>query len=244
MTQHRSILMWSGPRNISTAMMRSWENRADTFVHDEPFYSFYLNETGYEHPGKEDVIAAYPTNWQMVAEQLTSPPPDGSTIYYQKHMTHHMLPQVNLDWMLPLTNCFLIREPRRMLLSLLKVLPNPKIDQTGLPEQIRIFRYVREHTGQVPFVLESRDVLMNPRAALSRLCSAIDVPFDEAMLSWPAGKRESDGVWAPHWYASVEKSTGFMPYQENHQAVPEDFADLLRECNEIYDEMRRVGNMI
>lgn len=244
MAGHRTILMWSGPRNISTAMMRSWENRPDTHVHDEPFYAFYLQETGYEHPGATDVIAAYPTDWRVVVEQLTAPPPDGKSIYYQKHMTHHMLPQVELDWMLPLTNCFLIREPRRMLHSLLKVLPNPKIDQTGLPEQIRIFRFLRENTGQVPPVMDSRDVLMNPRRTLSKLCAALDLSFEDAMLSWPAGKRDTDGVWAPYWYASVEKSTGFMPYQERNAAVPEDFAELLRECNEIYEEMQRVGNLV
>ncbi len=244
MQNQRTILMWSGPRNISTAMMRSWENRPDTHVHDEPFYAFYLQATGYDHPGAEEVIAAYPTDWRVVVQQLTAAPPDGATIYYQKHMTHHMLPQVGLDWILPLTNCFLIREPRLMLLSLLKVLPQPKIDQTGLPEQIRIFRYLREATGQTPPMLDSRDVLLNPRATLSRLCTVLDVSFDEAMLSWPAGKRETDGIWAPYWYASVEQSTGFMPYQDRGEAVPEDFADLLRECDELYDEMRRAGRLV
>jgi len=244
MPETRNILMWSGPRNISTAMMRSWENRPDTHVHDEPFYAFYLQNTDYEHPGAEEVIAAYPTDWRDVVQQVTAPPPPGKTIYYQKHMTHHMLPQVDLAWILPLTNAFLIREPRLMLISLLKKLRDPQLDQTGLPEQIRIFRYLREETGQIPLVLDSKDVLLNPRVALTKLCAALDVPFDEAMLSWPAGKRETDGVWAKYWYASVEASTGFMPYEDHGEAVPEDFAGLLRECNELYDEMRRVGNLL
>ncbi|MCA9914482.1 MAG: HAD family hydrolase [Anaerolineae bacterium] len=244
MPETKNILMWSGPRNISTAMMRSWENRPDTHVHDEPFYAFYLHNTDYEHPGAEEVIAAYPTDWRDVVQQVTAAPPAGTTIYYQKHMTHHMLPQVDLRWILPLTNAFLIREPRLMLISLLKKLPDPQIDQTGLPEQIRIFRYLREETGQIPPVLDSKDVLLNPRAALTKLCTALEVPFDEAMLSWPAGKRDTDGVWAKYWYASVEASTGFMPYEDRGEAVPEDFAGLLRECNELYDEMRRVGNLL
>ncbi len=244
MPETRNILMWSGPRNISTAMMRSWENRLDTHVHDEPFYAFYLQNTDYEHPGAEEVIAAYPTNWRDVVQQVAAPPPPGKTIYYQKHMTHHMLPQVDLAWILPLTNAFLIREPRLMLISLLKKLPHPQLDQTGLPEQIRIFRYLREETGQIPPVLDSKDVLLNPRVALTKLCAALDVPFDESMLSWPAGQRETDGVWAKYWYASVEASTGFASYEDRGEAVPEDFAGLLRECNELYDEMRRVGNLL
>lgn len=233
-----TIAMWSGPRNISTAMMRSWENRADTVVHDEPFYAHYLTHTHHVHPGADEVIAAYETDWRKIAQRLTAPPPEGASISYQKHMTHHMLPHIDLAWMLPLTNCFLIREPRRVLLSLLKVFDDPQLDQTGLPEQRRIFEFVKRERGTPPPVIDAQDVLQNPRRMLSALCAAINVPFDEAMLRWPAGKRASDGNWARYWYAAVEQSTGFVPYKTDDTPVPEDFAELLRECELLYEAMR------
>lgn len=239
MSKSRMIAMWSGPRNISTAMMRSWENRADTIVVDEPFYAHYLANTNYEHPGKQDIMATYEQDWRKVAAQLTGELPAGKSIYYQKHMTHHMLPGMEKDWILKVTNCFLIREPRRVLLSFTKVIPDPDIEQTGLPQQIELFNYVREQMGQIPPVLSSKDVLTNPRKALSALCEAIDIPFDEAMLSWRAGKRDSDGIWAKYWYASVEKSTEFMPYQEDDRLLPAHLSDVLAECDALYQEMEQ-----
>lgn len=237
MTQSRYIGMWSGPRNISTAMMRSWENRSDTFVHDEPLYAHYLQATGYEHPGADEIMATYESDWRKVAQQITGTIPDDKAIYFQKHMTHHMLDNMEWDWVLKLTNCFLIREPRRVLLSYTKVIPNPTIDQTGLPQQLELFHFVREKTGQIPPVLSSKDVLSNPRQALMALCEAIDIPFMESMLNWPVGKRESDGCWSKYWYSSVEKSTEFMAYQEDNRSVPEYLQDLLAECDELYNQM-------
>lgn len=239
MQEPHYIAMWSGPRNISTAMMRSWENRADTIVHDEPFYAHYLANTDYEHPGKQEIIDSYESDWRKVAAQLTGDLPAGKSIYYQKHMTHHMLPHIEKEWMLNVSNCFLIREPRRVLISFSKVIPNPALEQTGIPQQIDIFNFVREQTGTIPPVLSERDVLSNPRRALSALCEAIDVPFDEAMLSWDAGKRDSDGIWAKYWYASVEKSTEFMPYKEDDTAIPEHLSDVLAQCDEMYQEMEQ-----
>lgn len=239
MNKSRYIAMWSGPRNISTAMMRSWENRADTIVVDEPFYAHYLANSNYEHPGKQEVMDTYEKDWHKVAEQLTEELPAGKSIYYQKHMTHHMLPRMEKDWMLKVSNCFLIREPRRVLLSFSKVIPNPDIEQTGLPQQIELFNYVKEQTGQAPPVLSSKDVQNNPRRALTALCDAIDIPFDEAMLSWRAGKRVSDGIWSKYWYASVEKSTEFTPYLEDNRLVPEHLRDVLAECDELYQQMEQ-----
>ncbi|MGJ3238134.1 MAG: HAD family hydrolase [Anaerolineae bacterium] len=239
MTQPRYIAMWSGPRNISTAMMRAWENRADTIVHDEPFYAHYLANSEYDHPGKERIIATYETDWQVVVAQLTGTLPDGKQIYYQKHMTHHMLPHIALDWVQSVTNCFLIREPRRVLNSFAKVVPNPTIEQTGLPQQIAIFDYVREQTGIIPPVLSARDVLTDPHRALSALCEAINLPFDEAMLTWPAGRRASDGIWAEYWYERVEHSTSFMPYQVDDRPVPDHLRDVLEACDVLYQQMAR-----
>jgi len=230
-----AIAMWSGPRNISTAMMRAWENREDTVVHDEPLYAHYLNVTGIEHPGAEEIIATYDSDWQSVTRHLTGPVE--ASIYYQKHMTHHMLPGMERKWILGLKNCFLIRAPERVVASFTKIIPDVEIDQTGFPQQIDLFRYVVEHTGEIPPVLDARDVLTDPRSMLSQLCTRLGVPFSEAMLNWPAGKRDSDGIWAKYWYSQVEQSTGFMPYKPGSRDVPEHLRPMVDECNIYYEEM-------
>lgn len=237
MPQTRYIAMWSGPRNISTAMMRSWGSRADTIVHDEPFYAHYLTQTEHDHPGAEEVIAAHESDWQAVVQQITAPLPQNKTIYYQKHMTHHMLDHIDLSWMRQMHNCFLIREPRQVIASFSKVIADPKIDQIGFPRQVELFRYVRQQTGTIPPVIDSADVLRDPRGTLSRLCAALDVPFDDAMLQWEAGRRETDGIWAKYWYAAVEQSTGFMPYAPDDSPLPEHLHGLAADCQALYDEM-------
>ena len=231
----RVIAMWSGPRNISTAMMRSWESRADTRVIDEPFYAHYLQRTGYAHPGAEEIVGSYDTDWRRVIEGLVAS--DGAQIFFQKHMTQHMLEHIDRSWITKVSNCFLIREPRRVLLSFAKVIPNPRLDQTGFPQQVEIFNHVSEATGKVPPVIKARDVLLNPEVTLPRLCAALDVPFDPAMLRWRLGKRESDGIWAKHWYARVEQSTGFAPYQEDDTPVPESLQGLLNQCERLYEQI-------
>ncbi len=235
--QRAIIAMWSGPRNISTALLRSWGNRADTAVIDEPFYAHYLHHTGYDHPGADKIIATYGTDWRDIVEQLTGEIPNNKSIFYQKHMTHHMLDHIDQSWLTQVINCFLIRDPRRMLLSFEKVIPNPELHQIGVKQQVDIFNYVCEATGTIPPVISARDVLLNPRETLTKLCEAIGVPFDDAMLEWEAGKRETDGVWAEHWYASVEKSTVFMPYREDDTPIPEHLKPLLDECQDLYDQM-------
>lgn len=231
------IAMWSGPRNISTALMRAWENRPDTTVHDEPLYAHYLHQTGLPHPGAADIIAAQPTDWRDVAAHLIGPVPGGHAIYYQKHMTHHLLPHIEREWVLELANAFLIRQPAEVLISLAKVLPDATIDQTGIPQQHALFQYIREQTGIIPPVIDARDVLEDPRRLLSALCKCLGVPFTEAMLSWPPGPRPTDGVWAPHWYASVEKSTGFQPYTPPTSSVPPQMRPMLDRCNLLYEEL-------
>jgi len=235
--QQRRIAMWSGPRNISTAMMRSWGSRSDTTVIDEPFYAHYLEYTGYDHPSADKVIATYETNWRVIADSLIGEIPNGKLLYFQKHMTHHMLDHIAKDWMLELTNCFLIRDPRRMIISFAKVIPNPKVHQMGLSQQIDIFNYIHEKTGKVPPVIASKDVLLDPQGTLSKLCEAIGVSFDPAMLQWEAGRRKTDGVWAEHWYASLEKSTEFMAYREDNTPLPEHLKQLYDECLPMYEHM-------
>jgi len=231
------IAMWSGPRNISTALLRAWGNRPDTFVCDEPLYAHYLLHTGIDHPGRDEVIAAHETDWRKVVAWLTGPVPDGKPIFYQKHMAHHLLPHIERGWLDRLTHCFLIREPGEMLTSLVKHLPHPRREDTGLPQQIELLHHVQRCTGVTPPVLDARDVLDDPRRMLSLLCQRLGVPFLKEMLSWPPGPRETDGVWARHWYAEVEQSTGFRPYKPKQEPAPLELRGLLAECERLYREL-------
>ena len=234
------IAMWSGPRNISTAMMRAWGSRVDTAVCDEPLYAHYLLRTGVAHPGRDEVIAAHESDWRKVAELLTGPAPQGRRIFYQKHMSHHLLPEIDRGWLAGLTHAFLIRDPREMLTSLIKVTPHPRLEDTGLPQQVELVEFVRRQTGRTPPIVDARDVLTDPRGTLSMLCERLGVPFDEAMLSWPPGPRATDGVWAKHWYAAVEKSTGFEPYRVKTEETAAEHSTLLRECEELYTRLHDV----
>jgi hypothetical protein len=200
------IAMWSGPRTVSTAMMRAWENRPDTVVADEPLYAFYLSQTGLDHPGRDEVIASQPTDWRVVLRELSEGPlPGGATIAYAKHMTHHVLPSVDLAAFAPFRHAFLIRDPRSLLASYARVRSAPTLDDLGLRQQAWLFE---EFGGPV---IDSADVLAAPEAGLRALCAALGAPFTPAMLSWPPGPRDSDGVWAPYWYDGVWRSTGFRP---------------------------------
>lgn len=232
------IAMWSGPRNISTAMMRSFENRDDSFVTDEPLYAHYLKVTRKDHPGADEVITSHDSDWRSVATWLTGPIPEGRAIWYQKHMSHHLLPNIERTWLDGLTHVFLIRDPRAMLISLAKVLRNPNLEDTGLPQQVELFRREKSRLGSPPPVVEAKDVLLNPRRALGALCSALGITFQDRMLSWPKGRRATDGVWAKHWYAAVEASTGFEPYSERNEPLPPHLAPILDVCLPLYEEMR------
>ncbi len=230
------IAMWSGPRNISTALMRAWENRSDTAVWDEPLYANYLRVTGVDHPGAQEVIDHHDSDWRSVTSALVGPIPNGCTVWYQKHMAHHLLPEIDRSWLGQLEHAFLIRDPKEMLLSLVRNIPNPRIEDTGLPQQVALFDEMRA-TGRTPPVLDSRDVLENPEGQLRALCAAVGVAFDGAMLSWPAGSRDSDGIWARHWYSSVDDSTGFGAYRPKTEALPTDLASLHDACRPYYDQL-------
>jgi hypothetical protein len=226
--------MWSGPRNISTTLLRAWGARPDTFVCDEPLYAHYLQVSGAPHPGREEVIAAHETDWRRVADWLTGPVPGGKAIFYQKHMAKHLLPGVGRDWLDALTHAFLIRDPADMLASFARIVPDPTLEDTGLPLQCELFDRVAERSGRAPPVIDSRDVLEDPPAVLAKLCAALGVPYTADMLSWPAGPRDTDGVWAPHWYAAVEASTGFAPPGEARREPPAALAGLYEQCLPFY----------
>ena len=216
--------------------MRSWESRGDTFVVDEPLYAHYLQETGLDHPGPDEVIASQETDWRKVVDYLTGDVPEGMSVFYQKHMAHHLLPGIDREWVGQLRNAFLIRDPREMLSSLSKVTPNPTLEDTGLPQQVELFEQLSA-AGETPPVIDARDVLENPRALLTKLCDALGVTFDKKMLSWKSGPRATDGVWAKHWYAAVEKSTGFQPYKPKSEEVPDRLWALFKKCQDNYYEV-------
>lgn len=234
------IAMWSGPRNISTALLRSWGNRPDTFVCDEPLYAHYLLHTDVQHPGREEVIARHETDWRKVADWLTGPVPEARAVFYQKHMAHHLLGGIDRGWLERLTHCFLIREPKEMLTSLIQKYPQATLEDTGLPQQVELAGFVQERSGRPPAILDARDVLEDPRRMLGLLCERVGVPFLEQMLAWPAGPRDTDGVWARYWYENVEQSTGFQAYKPKDRAVPERYADVLRACEAHYEKLYRL----
>jgi hypothetical protein len=236
------VAMWSGPRNISTAMMRAWGNRPDTSVVDEPFYAFYLNATGKKHPGADEVIAVGETDWRKVVAQLTGPIPESrhkrpSHVFYQKQMTHHLLPEVDREWLGAVTNCFLIRDPREVIASYLKKRENPALEDLGFVQQAEIFDFVRERTNAIPPIVDAKDVLENPERILRLLCEAVGIEFSESMLSWPPGLRETDGIWANYWYGEVARSTSFQPYKRKEGIVPDRLHELYEQCREYYERL-------
>jgi hypothetical protein len=211
--------MWSGPRNISTAMMRAFENRPDCAVVDEPFYAAFLSATGQNHPLREAVLASQPINAPQVITSLLGPAPGARAIFYQKHMTHHMLPDIDRAWIAACRNAFLIRAPKQVLLSYRARRDTVTLEDIGYVQQAELFDAVCDRLGKVPPVIDAADVLADPRAMLTSLCRALDIPFRNEMLSWPAGPRPTDGVWAPAWYGAVERSTGFQASPEPDSAV-------------------------
>ena len=229
------IAMWSGPRNLSTAMMRSFGNRADTFVYDEPFYGCFLKENGADHPMREKVIAAMDCDWQSVMKSLSGETPDGAPIWYQKHMWHHMVGPIGYDDFATFTHAFLIREPERMIASYLRKRDTAAFDGFGLDRQAEFFEREADRLGQAPPVIDAHDVLMNPQAVLSQLCEALGIRWDMAMLSWLPGRRWTDGPWAPHWYGAVEASTGFGPPETDHAELPEEAQRLADRCRPYYE---------
>jgi len=226
------IAMWSGPRTISTALMRAWENRLDTTVVDEPLYGFYLARSGVPHPGRDEIIQSMRCGWREVLDQICSAPlPAGKTVYYQKHMTHHLLPEVDRGALRGLRHAYLIRDPRQLLASYAKVRTQPVLDDLGLAQQVEIFRMFGGP------VVDSSDILQQPEPMLRALCDALGVAFDPAMLSWPAGPRDTDGVWARYWYDGVQRSTGFGPYREQTAGLPPALEPLAAQCRPFYNEL-------
>jgi len=225
--------MWCRPRAVSTALMRSFGNRPDTVVADEPLYAFYLARSGKQHPGREQILASQPTDWRVVIGDLANRPlPPGKSVFFAKHMAHHLLPEVDAGALRPFRHAYLIRDPEDLLASYAKVRATPDEDDLGIRQQAEIF----EAFGGP--VIDSGDLLAAPAGMLRALCSALGLPFTPAMLSWPPGPRETDGVWGPHWYEHVWRSTGFGQVSQRSRPLPPHLAELARRCRPFDERLR------
>ena len=235
------VAMWSGPRNISTAMMRAFENRPDTLVVDEPLYGTYLARTGVEHPMREEIIASQPASVEVAVAQLEEPLPAGCRVHYAKHMAHHVSRDMDLGWTLRFRNVLLIRDPVEVVASYVRARETCEPEDIAVPQQGWLLSFWDEHGAEVP-IIDARDFLGAPEAYLRWLCSWLGVEFTDRMLSWPPGPRSSDGVWAPHWYAAVWRSTAFEPWRPRSATLSEHDVAVAETCRPVYEELyaRRV----
>ncbi len=231
----KRIAMWTGPRNISTTMMRSFENRPDCTVVDEPLYAHYLTQTGLKHPMQEEILSAQSSHWKTVIRDLIEDTP--SEIYFQKHMCHHITDDMSLDWLEGMDHFFLIREPKRMIASYADRMDDVTPEGLGLQKEAELFDHISHLTGKTPAVLDANVTLADPEGVLRKLCAYLDIEFSEKMLSWPAGTRESDGVWAPHWYNSVNQSTGFKQQDNRNITLPSSLMPIVEACTPHYEHL-------
>jgi hypothetical protein len=227
------LACWSGPRNISTATMRAWENRPDCEVLDEPLYAWYLAHTGLDHPARELVIEAGETDWRRVVASLTAEWPDGPALQYQKHMAQHLVPDLPRDWIGSLRNVLLIRDPAEVVSSYVRSRASVTPDDIGVLQQLEL----RQLLGPEVPVIDAADFLRDPAGYLRWLCDYAGVDFSAQMLSWPAGRRASDGVWAPYWYDAVLRSTGFEPYRPRRVELSPEGAAVVAALRPAYDEL-------
>lgn len=231
------IAMWSGPRNLSTAMMYSFAARGDCAVVDEPFYGAYLHATGLDHPMRKEVIASQSRDAERVAADLTGPIPQQQSLFYQKHMTLHMIPQFPRGFMRQLENVFLIRHPARVVASYAKKREGPTLADIGFQQQAELFDEVADWLGHAPVVIDSADIRADPKASLTRLCTALGIPFSDKMLHWPVGPKPYDGVWAPHWYNAVHRSAGFEEPEADLPWLESGYADLVTAALPFYERL-------
>lgn len=229
------LSMWSGPRNVSTALMYAFRQRSDTLVVDEPLYGHYLASVGPGHPGEREVLDDMDRDGERVVREVLLGP-CGKPVHFFKNMAHHLV-GLDREFLSALTNVFLIRNPKEMLPSLNKQLPNPTIRDTGLAQQIEILDgMVARH--ERPVVLDAKDLLLDPPGVLRQTCERLQIPFEDAMLHWPAGPKPEDGVWAEHWYENVHASTGFGEYRPKTEPFPKELTPLLEECQPFYERLR------
>ncbi|MDB5506236.1 MAG: sulfotransferase [Devosia sp.] len=239
MTAPVRIAMWSGPRNLSTALLRSFSARSDCAVSDEPFYAAFLAQSGIEHPMREAVLASQPTDPDVVATALLGAVPRQRAVWYQKHMAHHMIEGMPLDWLDGVKNAFLIRAPERVLASYVQKREAVTLEDIGYLRQAELFDRVAERTGTAPPVIDAEAVRADPAGVLGRLCAAIGIAFDPSMLTWPAGPHPDDGVWGPHWYGAIYRTTGFAPPEPMPPPLPDALARIGDAARPSYERLRR-----
>ena len=229
----RRIAMWSGPRNLSTAMMYSFAARGDCAVSDEPFYAAYLALTGLNHPMRDEILTSQPTDPKAVGVSLAQDRTEA--IWYQKHMTRHMIDGIPRDWMHEVSHVFLIRHPARVIASYARKRERPTLEDLGFPQQKSLFDEV---AGEGALVVDSSDIRAAPDTMLETMCSRLHIPYTDRMLSWSAGGHKEDGVWAAHWYDAVHRSTGFDGAEGPLPELPDEYRPLLEEALPIYREFR------
>ena len=231
------LAVWSGPRNLSTALMYSFAARGDCAVLDEPFYAAFLDRTKLEHPMRAEILAAHDKDPARIAAKLLGPVSEGTRLFYQKHMCHHMVPGIPRDWFAQVSHVFLIRHPARVIASYLAKRESPTIDDLGARQQWDLYHEITDVTGKAPHVIDATDIRAAPEEALRRLCIALEFPFTPRMLSWSAGPKPFDGAWAPHWYGAVHASTGFAGAEGPLPVLPEAAQPLLSAAMPHYERL-------
>lgn len=231
------VAMWSGPRNISTAMMRAWENRSDCNVVDEPFYAHFLEHTGIDHPMGDRIMEHHETDLAKTLAFVTKKPATG--VFYQKHISTHMLDHIPLDWLASVENIFLIRDPRFMVASYTAKRNETTAEDLGYTQLPRLYEIASNNSATAPLVIDSRRFLENPEAYLRHMCERLAIDFQDKMLSWPEGTRDSDGIWHEHWYDSVKKSTGFGAPRTELPKLDEDQQALADACMPHFDALNK-----
>ena len=229
------IAMWSGPRNLSTAMMRSFENRKDTVVFDEPFYAHYLSVTELNHPGRDQILDFQSTNWDEVVEKCRNTSFQKESLCYQKHMAQHNLQGFDISWIKDVQNCILIRDPKYVIASYGEKLPIQDERHLGYKQQAEIIEFLEKENGITPPIIDADDILKNPETMMKKLCKTLNIIFYPSMLQWPSGTRSSDGVWGVYWYEGVYDSTGFKPYTKKEVNIDQKLANVYQKCKKHYD---------
>lgn len=239
MTLH--IALWSGPGRGNTALLRSFASRADTHVSDQPLYGHFLARTGADHPRRDELLAVLPTDWRRVVGTLTGPAPDGSPVWVQKHMAHHVTLDVERGWLRGAKHVFVLEEPRRQVAWLAERLGQVRIEDTGLPHLLELFRWIRRTSGRTPLVVSSEQLFASPMATLASLCSALGLPFERGMLSWPTGVLPFDGPWAPEWYDGASGGYPSLSAADEESPLPPGYEALVRRLAPLHAELDADG---
>ena len=231
------VACWSGPRNISTALMRSWSSRVDTFITDEPFYSYYLNETKLKHPMYSEIISKYPTTYSEIVNYLIDEIPENKKIWYQKHMAHHILDLTNIEWIANCENCILVRHPKEVINSYTKKNELNSVEDLGYAQQYEIIKFLKKLNKSF-IIIDSSELLKNPEESLSIWCKKMNIKFYESMLSWEKGNSIYDGIWWKSWYDNVINTTGFQKFEKKDITIENKYDSIYNESMKYYNYLK------